>query len=100
MKRVNIHAPEFEFDPQDPEGSRCGMARMRKLPGGEGSGISVHELPPGEAIRPYRYDGGEQEWLIGRSGQPPLRHPDGSEVRDPWDVVRFPKGPEGADGIR
>ena len=99
MKRVNIAAPEFEFDPEDPEGFRAGLARLGKLLGGEDSGISVYELPPGQAVCPYHYEVGEEEWLIVLSGHPTLRHPEGSEALDPWDAVRFPKGPEGAHGI-
>ncbi|HEV2791234.1 MAG TPA: hypothetical protein VGV69_08055, partial [Solirubrobacterales bacterium] len=51
------------------------------------SGITVYELPPGQAICPYHYN-------------PTLRHPEGSERLEPWDTVFFPKGPEGAHGIR
>jgi uncharacterized cupin superfamily protein len=100
MKRVNIAAPEFEFDPEDAAGFRAGLARLGKLLGGEDSGISVYELPPGEAVCPYHYEVGEEEWLLVLSGHPTLRHPDGSEELDRWDVVRFPKGPEGAHQIR
>jgi uncharacterized cupin superfamily protein len=100
MKRLNIAAPEFEFDPEDPDGFRAGLARLGKSLGGEDSGISVYELPPGQAVCPYHYEVGEEEWLIVLSGRPTLRHPEGSETLEPWDVVRFPKGPEGAHGIR
>ena len=68
--------------------------------GSEDSGVSVYELPPGQAVCPYHYEVGEEEWLLVLAGNPTLRHPDGSERLDPWDVVRFPKGPAGAHGIR
>ncbi|HVQ57513.1 MAG TPA: cupin domain-containing protein [Solirubrobacterales bacterium] len=100
MQRVNIAAPEFEFDAEDPEGFRAGMARLGKLLGASESGISVYELPPGQAVCPYHYEVGEEEWLLVLSGNPTLRHPGGSERLDPWDVVCFPRGPEGAHGIR
>jgi uncharacterized cupin superfamily protein len=99
-KRVNIADPEFKQDPEDPEGFRAGMLRLGKLLGGDDSGISVYELPPGQAVCPYHYEVGEEEWLIVLAGTPTLRHPEGSEVLEPWDAVRFPKGPEGAHGIR
>jgi uncharacterized cupin superfamily protein len=99
MERINIASPEFEFDPEDPEGFRAGLARLGKALGGEDSGISVYELPPGQAVCPYHYEVGEEEWLIVLSGHPTLRHPDGSDGLAPWDVVRFPKGPEGAHRI-
>jgi uncharacterized cupin superfamily protein len=100
MERLNIADPAFEYDPEDPEGFRSGLARLGKTLGSEESGISVYELPPGQAVCPYHYEVGEEEWLLVLSGHPTLRHPDGSERLDPWDVVRFPKGPAGAHGIR
>ena len=101
MKRINIAAPEFEYDGEDPEGFRSGLARLGKLLGeAKESGISVYELPPGQAVCPYHYECGEEEWLLVLQGEPTLRHPEGSERLVPWDVVFFEKGPAGAHGIR
>lgn len=100
MKRLNIAAPEFEYDSEDPEGFRAGLARLGKVLGAAESGISVYELPPGQAVCPYHYECGEEEWLLVLAGNPTLRHPDGSDRLEPWDVVCFPPGPEGAHGIR
>jgi uncharacterized cupin superfamily protein len=101
MKRINIAAPEFEYDGEDPEGFRSGLARLGKLLGGaKESGISVYELPPGQAVCPYHYECGEEEWLLVLQGEPTLRHQQGSERLAPWDVVFFEKGPAGAHGIR
>src|ERR1700759_2753161 len=101
MKRINIAAPEFTYDGEDPEGFRSGMAGLGKLLGGaEESGISVYELPPGQAVCPYHYECGEEEWLLVLEGTPTLRHPEGSERLQPWDAVFFPKGRGGAHGIR
>lgn len=99
MKRINIAAPKFEYDGEDPEGFRAGMARLGKSLGAEQTGISVYELPPGQAICPYHYEFGEEEWLLVLEGTPTLRHPGGSDRLDPWDVVLFPRGPEGAHRI-
>ena len=99
MRRINIAAPEFEYDGEDPEGFRSGIARLGKLLGARESGISVYEIPPGRSICPYHYEVGEEEWLLVLTGSPTLRHPQGSERLDPWDVVCFPRGPEGAHGI-
>jgi uncharacterized cupin superfamily protein len=99
MKRVNIAAPDYEYDHEDPEGFKAGMARLGKLFGAEESGITVYDLPPGQAVCPYHYEVGEEEWLLVLNGNPTLRHPDGSEVLDPWDVVCFPRGPKGAHRI-
>jgi uncharacterized cupin superfamily protein len=101
MRRINIASPEFEYDGEDPEGFRSGMARLGKLLGGaEESGTSVYELPPGQAICPYHYEYGEEEWLLVLEGRPTLRHPEGSDELGPWDVVFFPRGPQGAHGVR
>ena len=101
MRRINITAPRFEYDAEDPEGFRGGLARLGKLIGGaEESGVSVYELPPGQALCPYHYEVGEEEWLLVLDGEPTLRHPEGSERLAPWDVVFFEKGPAGAHGIR
>ncbi|HEX8752129.1 MAG TPA: cupin domain-containing protein [Solirubrobacterales bacterium] len=100
MRRLNIAAPEFEHDPEDPEGFRAGMARLGRALGAKESGISVYDLPPGQAVCPYHYEVGEEEWLLVLDGHPTLRTPEGSERLDPWDVVCFPRGPEGAHGIR
>jgi len=99
MRRINIASPEFEYDGEDPQGFRAGMARLGKLLGAEQSGISAYEIPPGQSICPYHYEVGEEEWLLVLEGRPTLRHPQGSDVLDPWDVVCFPRGPEGAHGV-
>jgi uncharacterized cupin superfamily protein len=100
MKRINIAAPQFAYDGEDPEGFRSGRAALGKLLGGpEESGISVYELPPGQSFCPYHYEVGEEEWLLVLEGNPTLRHPDGSDRLEPWDVVFFEKGAAGAHGI-
>jgi uncharacterized cupin superfamily protein len=100
MRRINIASPEFDYDGDDPEGFRAGMAKLGKLLGAKESGISVYELPPGQAVCPYHYECGEEEWLLVLSGSPTVRHPGGEEVLGPWDAVCFPRGPEGAHGVR
>jgi uncharacterized cupin superfamily protein len=100
MRRINIAAPDFEYDPEDPEGFRAGMARLGEALGAKESGVSVYELAPGQAVCPYHYEVGEEEWLLVLSGNPSLRHPEGTETLEPWDVVCFPRGPEGAHSIR
>jgi uncharacterized cupin superfamily protein len=100
MKRTNIGKPEFAWDDSDPEGFRAGMARLGGLLGARETGISVYELPPGQAICPYHYECGEEEWLLVLGGTPTLRTPSGEERLAPWDVICFPRGPEGAHSVR
>ena len=100
MPRVNISEPDFAYDPEDPEGFRSGMLRLGTQLGAERTGTSVYELPPGQALCPYHYEYGEEEWLIVLSGRPSLRTPEGVSQLEPWDVVFFPIGPEGAHQVR
>jgi uncharacterized cupin superfamily protein len=100
MRRVNIADPAFRFDDDDPEGFRAGLFRPGPDLGATETGMSVYELPAGEAVCPYHYEYGEDEWLLVLSGRPSLRTPDGTDVLEPWDVVFFPKGREGAHQVR
>jgi uncharacterized cupin superfamily protein len=100
MQRMNIASAAFDYDPEDPDGFRAGLARLGKVLGASESGLSVYELPPGQAVCPYHYECGEEEWLLVLEGNPTLRHPEGSDRLEPWDVAFFPRGPEGAHAIR
>jgi uncharacterized cupin superfamily protein len=98
--RVNIAAVEFKPFPNLPEGFRPEIARVGKLLGATRTGMSVYELPPGEAIGPYHYEDPEEEWLLVVDGRPTLRHSGGEDELEPWDVVFFPPGPDGAHMVR
>jgi uncharacterized cupin superfamily protein len=100
MDRVNIASPEFQYDPEDPEGFRAGMFRPGPGLGAQATGMSIYELPPGQAVCPYHYEYAEEEWLLVLEGRPTLRRPGGSEQLEPWDVAFFPTGPDGAHGVR
>jgi len=99
-RRVNIAAPDFIHFPDFPDGFRPGIARLGTRMGATGTGASVYELPAGQAIGPYHYENPEEEWLLVLDGRPTLRHPDGEEELEPWDVVFFPPGPDGAHLVR
>ena len=100
MHRINITAPTFTYDGDDPAGFRSGMHRLGKQLGAAQTGTSVYELPPGQALCPYHYEYGEEEWLLVLQGRPSLRDPDGTHELQPQDVAFFPRGPEGAHQIR
>jgi uncharacterized cupin superfamily protein len=100
MRRVNLSDPDFAGDPEDPEGFRARMARFGPQLGAKETGASAYELPPGQALCPYHYEYGEDEWLLVLQGRPSVRTPDGTEQAEPLDLVFFPKGPEGAHQIR
>jgi uncharacterized cupin superfamily protein len=100
MRRVRLSDAKFEYDPDDPEGFRSGMARLGRDLRAKDSGATLYELNPGEAVCPYHYEYGEEEWALVVEGTPSLRTPDATEQLEPQDLVFFPKGPEGAHQIR
>jgi uncharacterized cupin superfamily protein len=100
MDIVNVDGLEFRYESEDPEGFRAGMKRLGPLVGAQRTGMSLYELPPGQAICPYHYEYGEEEWLVVLEGEPTLRVPDGTRRLRPWDVCAFPVGPAGAHGVR
>ncbi len=100
MRPINISNPQFKYDDSDPDGFRSGMIRLGPELGAKQLGATVYELAPGQAICPYHYEYAEEEWLLVLEGGPTLRHPEGSDPLEQWDVVCFPTGPEGAHGVR
>jgi uncharacterized cupin superfamily protein len=100
VRRLDISDPDFSFDPADPEGFRSGMFRLGKQLGAEQTGMSVYELPAGQALCPYHYEYGEEEWLLVLRGRPSVRTPEGVVQLDPHEVMFFPRGPEGAHQVR
>jgi uncharacterized cupin superfamily protein len=99
MKKINADELEFEFDQEDPEGYRSGMKRFGARVGAKATGVSIYELPPGQAICPYHYEYAEEEWLIVLEGSPTLRTPDGTQELRPNDVAFFETGPTGAHKV-
>jgi uncharacterized cupin superfamily protein len=99
MRRLNILHPEFTYDSEDPDGFRAGMYRLGSLVGAAQTGMTVYELPPGQLVCPYHYEYGEEEWVLALQGRPFVRTPEGTEELEPFDVVFFPRGPEGAHQV-
>ncbi len=100
MRRVSISDPTFDYDAADPEGFRSGNLRLGPHVGAHQTGASLYELPPGQAVCPYHYEYGEEEWLLVIEGRPSVRTPEGTEQLEPFDVMFFAKGPAGAHQIR
>ncbi len=100
MQRINLTSPAFEYDEEDPAGMRAGLHRLGKQLGAEQTGTSFYDLPPGQALCPYHYEYGEEEWLLVVAGRPTVRDPDGAHELEPHDVVFFARGPAGAHQIR
>ncbi len=100
LRRASLVTSECESRPQLPEGFRRNSTRVGAALGAARTGLSVYELPPGEAISPYHYEEPEEEWLLVVAGTPTLRHPGGEDQLEPWDIVFFPAGPAGAHHVR
>ena len=102
MRRVNLREAEPRPDDrrEQPEGFRMSMARLGGEVGAERTGATLYELPPGQAVCPYHYEYGEEEWALVVEGRPSARTPEGTEQLEPLDLVFFPRGPDGAHQIR
>jgi uncharacterized cupin superfamily protein len=100
VRQANLAAIECEPRPQLPDGFRRNSTRPGAALGATRTGLSVYELPPGQAISPYHFEDPEEEWVLVVSGTPTLRHPGGEQQLEPWDIVFFPAGPDGAHLVR
>ncbi len=100
VRRANLAAILCEPRPQLPDGFRRSSVRVGSLFDAARTGLSVYELPPGQAVSPYHFENPDEEWLLVVSGTPTLRHPGGEAELEPWDVVFFPSGPAGAHLVR
>ncbi len=73
---VNINDPIFD-EPREHPGFRCLRARLSRHAGSERLGLSLWEVPPGEAAYPYHYHLAEEELVVVLAGTLSLRTPDG-----------------------
>ena len=100
MRNVRIEELTFVWDPADPDGFRIGQARLGAELGARRTGATVYELPPGQAVCPFHYEHGEEEWLLVLDGRPSVRTPEGTRELAPRDLMFFPTGPTGAHQVR
>jgi len=100
MKSINLAQTKLDYPAGDPEGFKGGIVRPGPDLGALKTGVSLYELPPGQALCPYHYEWGEEEWLLVLEGRPTVRDPDGERELAPMDLVFFAVGPEGAHRIQ
>ena len=99
MEIFNLFTAETETGPEGDEPPGYELTRAVRIGPKIGAsllGMSIYELPPGQAICPYHFEWTDEEWLIVLSGEPTLRTPEGETTLQPGDTVCFPAGPEGA----
>src|SRR2546421_2001987 len=92
---VNVGRPVFD-EARDYEGFRCLRARLGRQAGTEKLGLSLFEVPPGQAAYPYHWHVAEEELVIVLEGRPSLRSPEGWRELEPGEVLAFPVGEAGA----
>ena len=102
MEIFNLFTGETDEGPDgnEPDGYLCRAVRVGKKIGASRLGMSVYELPIGQAICPYHFEWTDEEWLIVLDGTPLLRTPEGERQLARGDVVCFPAGPDGAHLVR
>ena len=94
----NINDPRFD-EPREHPGFRALRARIGRQAGSERLGLSLWELPPGEAAYPYHFHYTEEELLLVLEGRPSLRTPQGWRGLQEGEVVAFPRGQAGGHQI-
>lgn len=92
---VNIEKPVYD-ELRDYDGFTCRRARVSRQAGAERLGLSLWELPPGQAAYPYHAHLTEEELLIVLEGRPSLRTAEGWRTLERGEVVSFLRGLEGA----
>jgi uncharacterized cupin superfamily protein len=95
---VNIARPLFD-EPREHPGFTCSRARLGRQVGTEKVGLSLWDLPPGQAAYPYHWHVAEEEVVVVLSGMPSLRTPAGWRDLEEGEVVSFLVGQEGAHQI-
>jgi uncharacterized cupin superfamily protein len=91
---ANIDDPLFD-EPREHPGFRCLRARLSRHAGSERLGLSLWELPPGEAAYPYHHHLVEEELVVVLDGALSLRTPKGWRELEQGEVVAFLAGPDG-----
>jgi uncharacterized cupin superfamily protein len=94
----NLNDPQFD-QMGDREGFRAMRARLGHQAGAERLGVSLWELPAGQAAYPYHFHYVEEELVVVLEGEPTLRTPDGRRRLAQGEVVSFPRGEAGAHQI-
>jgi len=101
MQTFNVFDGETDAGPDgtEPPGYLGRAAQLGPKLGASLLGMSIYDLPPGEAICPYHFEWTDEEWLIVLSGSVTVRTPEGEATLGPGDVTCFPAGPSGAHRV-
>lgn len=95
---VNIEQPDYD-EQRGGDGFTCRRARISRQAGAQRLGVSLWDLPPGQAAYPYHLHLTEEELVIVLEGRPSLRTPDGWRELEQGEVISFLRGEPGAHQI-
>ncbi len=95
---ASIATPTFDEVREHP-GFNCRRARLGRQADSEKLGLSLWELPPGEAAYPFHFHLAEEEIVVLLEGAPSLRTPAGWREMEEGEVACFRVGEEGAHQI-
>ena len=98
MSAPSIARPDFD-EPREWPGFRSRRARLGRQGGSVKTGLSLFDVPAGEAAYPYHWHMCEEEIVVLLEGRASLRTPDGWRELEEGEVVVFPTGEEGAHQI-
>jgi uncharacterized cupin superfamily protein len=90
----NVNDPLFD-EPREHPGFHCLRSRISRHAGSERLGMSLWEVPPGEAAYPYHHHLAEEELLLVLDGHPSRRTPEGWRELEQGEVVAFLRGEHG-----
>jgi uncharacterized cupin superfamily protein len=96
----NLLDGEVSEDPRVRDGNRFLRTMIGQAVGARLTGLSMYELPPGQAAWAYHYELQREEWLIVVDGEVVVRTPTGDRVLRGGDIVCFPTGEDGAHQVR
>ncbi|MCW2921306.1 MAG: Cupin 2 conserved barrel domain protein [Thermoleophilia bacterium] len=99
MRTFDLRDPEFTIDESEPERFHVGMVRPGSSLGAKHTGISMYEIPPGKAVCPLHWEAGDEEWAMSVDGPMWVRDDDGTHRVEAFQLVFFPRGPEGVHQI-
>ncbi len=92
---ANVNEPTFD-EPREHPGFCCRRARLSRQAGSERLGLSLWEVPAGEAAYPYHHHLTEEELIVVLEGTTSLRTRDGWRELSEGEIVAFPRGEGGA----
>jgi uncharacterized cupin superfamily protein len=90
----NINVPDFD-ELREYDGFLARRARISRQAGAARLGLSLWELPAGQAAYPFHFHYTEEELILVLEGRPSLRSPEGWRLLEEGEVVSFPRGERG-----